>query len=79
MIEDILNKTFNKIIENNHDAFNITEDNESEDNESYDNGIGELDLNCCLHNVSEKEKLLFFVNYRGKPTEHFAKSLRLLN
>ena len=76
-IEDIFKKTLNKIIESNQNI-SISEDNESEVSESEENN-SELDPNGCLHNISEKDKYRFFVNYRGKPTEHFAQSLRKLN
>ena len=38
-----------------------------------------LEPNACIHSIPDKEKFLFFLNYRGKPTEHFAKSLKKLN
>ena len=71
LIEEIFNKTLNKIINN---------DTENELSESNDlNQTIDLDPNSCFHTISEKEKFLFFVNYRGKPTEQFAKSLKKLN
>ena len=39
----------------------------------------ELDPNACIVHVDEKEKFLFFVNYRGKPTEKLANSFKKLN
>ena len=69
LIEEIFNKTLYKIIENNSDSSEPTD---------LDKSVN-LDPNCCLHNISEKEKFMFFVNYRGKPTEYFAQALRRLN
>ena len=68
MIEELFKKTLDKIIGTNLDTSVLSDDIEME-----------LDPNCCSLNVSEKDKFLFFVNYRGKPTEHFAQSLRKLN
>ena len=39
----------------------------------------ELDPNACIVHVDDKEKFLFFVNYRGKPTEKLANSFKKLN
>ena len=76
-IENIFKKTLDKIVDNNQNT-SISEDNDNEDNESEENN-SILDPNSCLHNISEKDKYRFFVKYRGKPTEHFAQSLRKLN
>ena len=38
-----------------------------------------IEPNACIHSISEKDKFMFFINYRGKPTEHFAQSLKKLN
>ena len=38
-----------------------------------------MDPNACIVQVEEKEKFLFFINYRGNPTEKFALSLKKLN
>ena len=69
LIEEIFNKTLHKIIENDSDSSEPTD---------LDKSVN-LDPNCCLHNISEKDKFMFFVNYRGKPNEHFAQSLKRLN
>jgi len=37
------------------------------------------DVPDCLLELSEKEKYMFFVEYRGKPTEKLAQSFRKLN
>ena len=37
-----------------------------------------FDTNACL-DIDEKEKFMFFISYRGKPTEQLAKSFRKLN
>ena len=45
-------------------------------NESVNDSI---DSNACLYNMDEKDKFMFFVTYRGKPTEQLAMSFRKLN
>ena len=37
------------------------------------------DPNRCVHNIENKDKFLFFVQYRGKCTEEFARSLHKIN
>ena len=39
----------------------------------------QLDANACIINIADKDKFLFFLNYRGKLSEKFATSLRKLN
>ena len=57
-IEDTFNNTLTKIL--------IGEQNDDHDPEEL-----ELDPNACILDISDKEKFLFFVNYRGKPSEKF--------
>ena len=64
-IETIFKETIHKLLGN-------------EDIENERSGL-ELDENACLLNVQEKDKFKFFLNYRGKPSEKFAQSLRKLN
>ena len=67
-IDDLFKKTLNKLIDSNIDSSDI------------DSILDvTLDTNSCLHNIPDKEKYLFFLNYRGKPSEQFAQSLRKLN
>ena len=63
-IEDIFHKTLHKIIDVSSDFTS----SEISSDESFDD-------NACLHTISDKDKFLFFLNFRGKPTEHFVKSL----
>ena len=67
-IDDLFKKTLNKLIDSKIDSSDI-------DSILYVT----LDTNSCLHNIPDKEKYLFFLNYRGKPSEQFAQSLRKLN
>ena len=69
LIEDVFKKTLHKLIDSNSNL----------DVSNFDIQDNTLDENFCIHNISEKDKFLFFVNYRGKPTESFAHSLRKLN
>ena len=48
------------------------------DNETNDI-VDELDDNACLFKVEPKDKFNFFLNYRGKITEKYAKTVRKLN
>ena len=41
--------------------------------------IPEMDANACLYTCEDKDKFLFCVHYRGKPTEKLANSFRRLN
>ena len=66
VIEETIHKTLTKI---------LTGVDDSDENSDE----LELDPNANFQNISEKDKFLFFVNYRGKPTEHFATSLKKLN
>ena len=57
---------------------------ENQMNDSVNDSMNEsandsLDSNACLYNMDEKDKFMFFVTYRGKPTEQLAKSFRKLN
>ena len=38
-----------------------------------------VESEACVHSIDDKDKFLFFVKYRGKPTEHFAQSMKKLN
>ena len=67
-IEDIFHKTLHKIIDVSSDFTS----SEISSDQSFDD-------NACLHTISDKDKFLFFLNFRGKPTEHFVKSLKKLN
>merc|ERR1711860_9595 len=69
LIEDVFKKTLHKLIDSNSNL----------DVSNFDIQDNSLDEHFCIHNISEKDKFLFFVNYRGKPTESFAHSLRKLN
>ena len=51
LIEEIFNKTLHKIIENHNDSSEPTD---------LDKSVN-LDHNCCLHNISEKEKFMFLL------------------
>ena len=68
LVEDIFKETLNKLVTCNVDS----SDTESGHDET-------LDVNACIHNVPDKDKYLFFLEYRGKPSEHFAHALRKLN
>ena len=54
----------------------ISPDDESLMNESLNVS---LDSNACLFSVDDKDKFMFFVQYRGKATEKLAMSFRRLN
>ena len=63
----IVNKTLTKLI--------------SPDDESLinDNVNLDVDLNACLFNMDDKDKFMFFIQYRGKATEKLAMSFKRLN
>ena len=67
LVEDIIKNTLNNLlcVPNDDDAPDISEIS--------------FDSNAYLVQVANKDKFKFFVNYRGKPTEQLAKSLRKLN
>ena len=44
-----------------------------------DVNVVELDDNACMLRVEDKNKFNFFLNYRGKITEKYAKTVRKLN
>ena len=67
-IENIFHKTLHKILDDSNDS--------TMSEISFDDV---LDSNACFHNISEKDQFLFFLNFRGKPTEHFVSSLKKLN
>ena len=47
------------------------ENNDIDDTQCDDNNLS-FDSNACIQNVPNREKLNFFVTYRGKPTETLA-------
>ena len=53
----------------------------SPDDESLinDNVNSDVDLNACLFSMDDKDKFMFFVQYRGKATEKLAMSFKRLN
>ena len=67
LIEATFNKTLTNILSENKKSDDCVPD------------MPELDPDACIINVDEKEKFLFFVNYRGKPTEKLANSFKKLN
>ena len=44
-----------------------------------DNVHLDVDLNACLFSMDDKDKFMFFVQYRGKATEKLAMSFKRLN
>ena len=68
-IDDLFNKTLNKILEQ------TICDPSSED--SVIDTV--LDNDACVPNIEEKDKFLFFLNYRGNPSDHFVIALKKLN
>ena len=68
-IDELFNKTLNKILE-------PTPSDPSSEDCVIDTV---LDNDVCLHNIEEKDKFLFFLNYRGNPSDHFVKALKKLN
>ena len=49
-------------------------------NDSMNESVNEsLDSNACLFNMAEKDKFMFFIQYRGKATEKLAYSFKRLN
>ena len=81
-IDDTINNTLTKILSNVDDNSKHVNDSE---NESVDDSVEDdgqevsLDSNACIQNFREQDKFKFFMNFRGKPTEKFAMSLKKLN
>ena len=71
LIEVTFNRTLNKILA----------DADTDENSQHDltSELIDPDPNLNLQTISDKDKFLFFVNYRGKPTDHFALALNKLN
>ena len=67
----IINSTIRKLVNNDNldTSSNVDDDIET----------GSLDSNACLHTIADKDKFLFFINYRGKPTEKLAHAYSRLN
>ena len=67
----IVEKTLSKL---------VCPEEESVVNESMnENGNESLDSNACLFDMEEKDKFMFFIQYRGKATEKLAFSFKRLN
>ena len=66
------------IIKNTMDKIISPPVKEIDDDENNTILESSLDSNACL-DIDEKEKFMFFISYRGKPTEQLAKSFRKLN
>ena len=74
-IQPIINSTLNSIL-------GCTNDINSSMNSSFedsDSSFISLDSNACRFKFEEKEKFLFFINYRGKLTDKLALSFKKLN
>ena len=54
----------------------VSPDDESLMNESMNVS---LDSNACLYSIDDKDKFMFFIQYRGKATEKLAMSFKRLN
>ena len=76
-IEPIINSTLNKLIgfDENKNNMSGVDDNSSEN--SY-NDIS-LDSNACMNQFKEKDKFMFFLQYRGKITDKLSLSFKKLN
>ena len=68
-VEPIIHDTITKIVSGN-DTLDQTTDTVM--NES-------LDSNACQNYIDERDKFMFFLAYRGKPTENLVTSFRKLN
>ena len=67
----IVEKTLSKL---------VCPEEESVVNESMNESANEsLDSNACLFDMEEKDKFMFFIQYRGKATEKLAFSFKRLN
>ena len=53
--------------------------NESVNESVTESNCESIDSNAYLVNMSEKDKFMFFITYRGKPTERLATSFKKLN
>ena len=86
-IDDLMNKTLTKLLSSDdddkevQDSMNasVNEEIVSENEEDVSENDVSLDPNAYSVNLREKDKFKFFMNYRGKPSEKFARSLRKLN
>ena len=65
-IEDFIEKTLFNILDKKNE--------DSAENLSLDEKV---DPNACVHMIDDRDKFLFFINYWGKPTDHFVQSLRM--
>ena len=76
--EPIINDTLTKIIKQNSESSNRDENDTSVTSQTFSESQDD-DPNRCVHNIENKDKFLFFVQYRGKCTEEFARALHKLN
>ena len=70
-IYPILNSTISKLVHNDNLDTSI--------NAVDDIDTVSLDSNACLDIIADKDKFLFFINYRGKATDKLAHSYKKLN
>ena len=72
--EPIINDTLTKIISKN---IKPELDNSID---SIDNAVSpSINPNAWIHSIADKDKFLFFIQYRGKTTDNFASELHKLN
>ena len=75
--EPIISDTLTKLVKQNC---------ESSSNEEIDISVlsqsvheSQDEVNRCVHNIEDKDKFMLFVQYRGKCTEEYARSLHRIN
>ena len=83
-IDDLMNETLTKLLsdgDNDKNSMNgsVNEEDVDENEDVVSENDLSIDPNAFLVNLREIDKFKFFMNYRGKPSEKFARSLRKLN
>ena len=77
--EPIIHQTLTKILQSNSETTEDANDDDSSegDGNNVDNSLETVDndIPMNINGVEEKDKFRFFVQYRGKSTDQFAKAL----
>ena len=75
--EPIINASITKLVTQNC----INESSEGEDTSMLSQSFHDSqdDVNRCHHNIDDKDKFMYFIQYRGKCTEEYARALHKIN
>ena len=75
--EPIINASITKLVTQNC----INESREGEDTSMLSQSFHDSqdDVNRCHHNIDDKDKFMYYIQYRGKCTEEYARALHKIN